>query len=83
MPPWNEAHRRHRSNGVVSTVTGARDHQLETVVGYVSTVVPLLTSGHLLCRDTILIFYHVTVPLMRGHLVITDNGQDVLVFIPC
>ena len=31
-----------------------------------------LTSGHLLCRDTISmyeLFYHVNVPLMKGHLV--------------
>ena len=38
-----------------------------------------LMSGHLLCRDTISmyeLFYHVNVPLMRGHLVDADSGQD-------
>ena len=38
------------------------------------------------CLDTISmyeLFYHVNVPLMRGHLVDTDSRQDILVFIPC
>ena len=28
------------------------------------------------------LFYHVNVPLMGGHLVDADSGQDILVFIP-
>ena len=29
------------------------------------------------------LFYHVKVPLMKGHLVNADSGQDILVFCPC
>ena len=42
-------------------------------------------SGHLLCRDTFSmygLFYHVNIPLMRGHLVNVDSGQDILVYVP-
>ena len=42
-------------------------------------------SGHLLCWDTFSMygpFYHVNVPLMRGHLVNADSGQDILFFVP-
>ena len=40
-------------------------------------------SGHLLWRDTFSmygLFYHVNVPLMRGHLVNAGSGQDILFF---
>ena len=42
-------------------------------------------SGHLLWQDTFSMygmFYHVNVPLMRGHLVNADSGQDIFVFCP-
>ena len=42
-------------------------------------------SGHLLWQDTFSmygLFYHVNVPLMRGHLVNADSGQDILVSVP-